>query len=86
MTTPLWGDVVAASFFVMLLSAALAGPSLPRLGFAAASVAGSLGMVMAVACRTTGHHTGSWWLVELGATAVLTAAAVGGLLVRLRRQ
>jgi hypothetical protein len=84
--TPLWGHLLVAGWALVLLAAAAAGPALPRLGFAAATVAGALGMVISVACRTTGHHTSSWWLVELGMTAALTALAVAGLAGRLRRE
>ena len=83
--TPLWGNLVVAGWALALLAAAATGPALPRLGFAAATVAGGLGIVISVACRTTGHHPSSWWLVELGATAALTALAVVGLAGRLRR-
>ena len=84
--TPLWGNLVVAGWALVLLAAAAAGPALARLGFAAATIAGALGIVISVACRTTGHHPGSWWLVELGATAALTGLAAAGLAGRLRRQ
>ena len=69
-----------------LLAAALLGPLLPRFGFAAAVVGGCFGMAISVACFTTGHHPGAWWIGELGATAALTALAAGGLVGRLRRR
>jgi hypothetical protein len=84
--TPLWGQLVVAGWALALLAAAATGPLGPRLGFAVATGAGVLGVVISVACRTTGHHPGSWWLVELGATAALTALAAVGLAGRLRRQ
>lgn len=84
--TPLWGHLVVGGWLLALLTAASAGRLLPRFGFAAATVAGALGIAVSVACRTTGHHPGSWWLAELGATAALTALAAVGLAGRLRRQ
>jgi hypothetical protein len=85
-TTPLWGHLVVAGWMLGLLAAAFTGPLFARFGFAAATVAGVLGMAISVACRTTGHHPGSWWLVELGATAALTTLAAVGLGGRLRGQ
>jgi hypothetical protein len=85
MAIPLWADLVFASLLGLLLTAAFAGRELPRLGFGAATVAGALGMVIAVACQTSGHHMGNWWLFELGATGALFGAAATGLLARLRR-
>jgi hypothetical protein len=85
-TNPLWGDLVFAGLALALLAGASLGSRLPRLGFAAATVAGALGMVIAVACRTTGHHSSGWWLAELTATAALTALAAAGFASRLRRE
>jgi hypothetical protein len=85
-TTPLWADAVAGSMFLLLAGAALAGRLFGRVGFAAATMAGGLGIATAVACRATEHHLGNWWLVELGAMAVLTGVAAAGLAERLRRQ
>jgi hypothetical protein len=85
-TNPLLGDVVVAGMALALLAAASLGTLLPRFGFAAAGIAGALGMVIAIACQTTGHHAGSWWLAELGATALLTGLAGTGLAGRLRRE
>lgn len=83
---PLWTNLVFAGMAVSLLAAALLGPLLPRLGFTAAVVGGCCGMAISVACHTTGHHPGAWWIGELVATAALTALATGGLVERLRRQ
>jgi len=82
--TPLWGEVVVASFVLALAVGALVGPLFVRFGFAAATIGGSLGMVVAIACRATGHHMGAWWLVELGVAAALTGLAGAGLAQRLR--
>jgi hypothetical protein len=86
MHTPLWGDVLVGGFLLVLVAAALLGPSFVRFGFAAATAGGVLGMAVAVACRVTGHHLGTWWLLELGAAAALTGLAVVGLRQRLRRE
>jgi hypothetical protein len=85
MAIPLWADLVFGSMLVLLFTAAFAGRELPRLGFGAATVAGALGMAIAVACQTSGHHMGNWWLFELAATGALFGAAATGLVDRLRR-
>jgi hypothetical protein len=85
MAIPLWADLVFGSLLVLLLTAAFAGRELPRIGFGAATVAGALGIAIAVACQTSGHHIGNWWLFELGATGALFGAATTGLVDRLRR-
>jgi hypothetical protein len=78
--TPLWADLVIAGLFLALGTAALTGlVRSPRIGFAAATVAGLLGMAIAVGCKTTEHHGGSWWLYELGATTALMALSAAGL-------
>jgi hypothetical protein len=85
-TIPLWGTLALAGNFVALVAAGLAGPASPRLGFGAATLAGAFGVAISIGCRTTGHHPGSWWLVELGATVALTGLAAAGLARRLRRK
>jgi hypothetical protein len=85
-TIPLWGTLVLAGNLLALVAAALAGPASPRLGFGAATLAGAIGVAISIGCRTTAHHPGSWWLVELGATAALTGLAAAGLAGRLRRK
>jgi hypothetical protein len=85
MTWPAW--VIAASIvqIALLLGAAAIGPLSARLGFAAAFLAGPLGIAMAVYCRAAEHHLGNWWLAELGAAVALTGLAAAGLAQRLRR-
>jgi hypothetical protein len=86
MANPLWGDVVAWSLLVSVLAAGALGPMLPKAGFALAGLGGLLLTVVAVGCKLTTHHTGSWWLWELGAATVLTGLAAVGLRERLRRE
>ena len=57
----------------------------PAPGFAAATLAGPLGIALAVNCRASEHHLGNWWLVELAAAVALTGLAAVGLAQRLRR-
>jgi hypothetical protein len=38
-----------------------------------------MAVALSVACSTTGHHTGSWWLYELAGSVVLTGIAAAGL-------
>jgi hypothetical protein len=85
MSNPMWGDALVASLLFVLLGAGAIGPVLSKAGFALAGIGGLLLVVIAVACRATTHHMGSWWLAELAAAAVLTAIAAVGLAQRLRR-
>lgn len=81
---PSWAVAVFLVEVALLLGAAGLGPVFAQAGFAAAALAGPLGMLLAVECRTASHHLGNWWLAELGATAALTGLAAGGLVQRLR--
>ena len=77
---PLWGEILSDVFLLALLAGIIArfaaGPRL-ALGFFAAS--GAMGMALGVACRTSGHHTGSWWAIETAVFSALTFAAAAGL-------
>jgi hypothetical protein len=84
MTWPAWVTAVSIVQIMLLLGAAAIGPAIARLGFAAAALAGPLGIALAVYCRAAEHHLGNWWLAELGAAIALTGSAVAGLAQRLR--
>jgi hypothetical protein len=86
MANPLWGDILAWGLILSVLAAGALGPALPKVGFALAGLSGLLLAVVAVACKATTHHMGSWWLWELGAATVLTGLAAVGLRERLRRE
>ena len=85
---PAWAVAVFLLEVTLLLGAAGIGPLFAQAGFAAATLAGPLGILVAVECRASAHHLGNWWLAELGATAALTGLAAVGLVQRrrLRRQ
>lgn len=83
---PGWAVAVFLVEIALLLAAAGIGPASAQAGFAAAGLAGPLGMLLAVECRAASHHLGNWWLAELGATAALTGLAALGLAQRLRRK
>jgi hypothetical protein len=83
--SPLWADLVFAGMMIGLLGAIPLGTFSGTAGFTAATAGGAFGIAVAVACSSTGHHLGNWWLFELGATAALTGAAATGLADRLRR-
>jgi hypothetical protein len=85
MTWPAWVTAVSIVQITLLLGAAAMGPLVARLGFAAAALAGPLGIALAVYCRAAEHHLGNWWLAELGASIALTGLAAAGLVQRLRR-
>jgi uncharacterized membrane protein AbrB (regulator of aidB expression) len=85
MTWPVWATTVSVVQLTLLLGAAAVGPLFHRVGFAAATLAGPLGIALAVNCRASEHHLGNWWLVELGATIALAVLAATGLFQRLRR-
>jgi hypothetical protein len=77
---PLWAEIVGDVFLLALLAGIIsrfaAGPRL-ALGFFAAT--GGMGMALGIACRTSGHHTGSWWALETAVFSALTLAALAGL-------
>jgi hypothetical protein len=77
--TPVWAGALIGALFVALLGALAFSPISRRAAFGAAIGAGALGMALAVGCRVTEHHGGSWWAYELGATFALTALAALGL-------
>lgn len=78
--TPLWGEYLILTFWLSLGAAGImAAARVGRGAYAAATIAGGLGIGLAIACRTTAHHLGSWWIYELGATAALTAFGALGL-------
>ena len=82
---PSWAVAVFLLEIALLLAAAGIGPLFAQAGFAAAALAGPLGMLVGVEGRAAAHHVGSWWIAELGATAALTGLAAVGLAQRLRR-
>ena len=69
------GGVVAAVVGVGFLAARLA--RVPR-GWACSAVAGGLGVLLGIECRASGHHLGTWWLVEAAAFAAVLAVSVAG--------
>jgi hypothetical protein len=76
---PLWGEILVGGFWLSLVAAGLAGLRVPRMGLALSGLAAGLGVEVAFACRATQHHTGAFWMVELGASAallILSAAAL----------
>ena len=83
-SVPSWAVAVFVLEVTLLLAAAGIGPLFAQAGFAAATLAGPLGMLVAVECRAAAHHLGNWWIAELGATAALTGLAAFGLAQRLR--
>jgi hypothetical protein len=83
---PAWAIGVFLAQLALLLGGGWLGLASDRVGFAAATLAGPLGMAIAVECRAAAHHLGNWWIAELGATAALTGIAAVGLAQRLRRE
>jgi hypothetical protein len=81
---PLWADALAGIFFFALLAAPFLGHLGGGLGVIAATVAGGIGIALGVACRATEHHVGSWWMVETGMFATLTAVGLACLAARRR--
>ena len=53
----------------------------PR-GWACSGVAAGFGVLLGIACRTSGHHLGSWWLFEAAAFGAVFAVSVAGALSR----
>lgn len=81
---PAWAVAVFLFQVALLLLAAGIGSVVSQAGFAAAALAGPLGILLAVECRAASHHLGNWWLAELGATTALTGLAAVGLAQRRR--
>lgn len=76
---PLWGEILVAAFWLLLVSSALVGLRAARAGVALSGFAAGVGLLVAFECRTTGHHLGSFWLVEFGASAALLALSAATL-------
>ena len=77
--TPLWADLLVAGFFLSLGTAGILGVMRGgRVAFGVASIAGLLGLSLAVSCMATDHHPVGWWAWELAATGVLTVLALAG--------
>ena len=85
MTWPVWATAVSVVQLLLLMGAAAIGPLFGKVGFGLATIAGPLGIALAVNCRAAEHHLGNWWLAELGATLALAGLAAVGLGQRLRR-
>jgi hypothetical protein len=80
---PVWAEVARAGFWTALLSAAMLAwfrRTGPALGVSA--VAGFVGLGVAYACSATGHHLGSWWLVEAAACGALGLLSIVALAAR----
>jgi hypothetical protein len=84
-TVPAWAAAVLLLQLALLIGGGWVGTMIDRVGFAAATLAGPLGIALAVECRAASHHLGNWWLAELGATVALTGLAAVGLVQRRRR-
>ena len=83
--TPAWVVATFCAFWLALIAAGgLAWMRLPRSALTASACAGLLGVAIGYACRTTGHHLGSWWLAEAGACAALAAMSLLALATRPR--
>ena len=77
---PLWADVVATALFLALAGAAvLAMMRLRSAALTASLAAAAAGILLGWGCRATAHHTGSWWMVELGLFAGLFAVSAAAL-------
>jgi hypothetical protein len=80
LVVPLWAEALVAAFFLTLGTAGImAALRTGRSAYAAATVAGLVGLGVSAACGATEHHPSAWWIYELAATGALTALAVTGL-------
>jgi len=50
-----------------------------RAGLGLSALATTLGVAVAYQCRATEHHTGPFWLLELGAASALLALSLAAL-------
>jgi hypothetical protein len=83
---PGWVDALSTIFFLVLAASAFAG-LLRRAPIALAGSLGAagIGIVLAWSCRSSAHHLGSWWLVELAVFSGLAALSASALLSRRQR-
>jgi peptidoglycan/LPS O-acetylase OafA/YrhL len=79
-SAPLWVQYLVAGLWLALPLAAIGGlAGSSRLGFAASLAASGMAVALSIACTTTGHHSGSWWLYELAGSVSVGALSVAGL-------
>jgi hypothetical protein len=79
---PAWAWLLVTSFWAGLFAAMYGLVGKKSWALHASAVTAGLGMVVAVACLATDHHTGAWWGFEMAAFT-----ALGGLsLAALRRR
>jgi hypothetical protein len=78
---PLYWQVASVLFWTLAPAAFLARMFAgPRAACVLASFMGASGVVMGIGCRTSGHHLGTWWMVETGVAAVFTLYPISALL------
>jgi hypothetical protein len=79
LVVPLWAEALVAAFFLTLGTAGImAALRTGRSAYAAATLAGLVGLGVSAACGATDHHPSGWWIYELAATGALTAVAATG--------
>jgi hypothetical protein len=79
-TAPAWVDALIAGLWLALPMAAIGGFARSSwLGYGASLSAAGMATALSVACSTTGHHGGSWWLYELGGSIALAGLSAVGL-------
>jgi hypothetical protein len=83
---PGWVDALSTVFFLVLAGSAFAA-LLRRapIALAGSLAAAGIGIVLAWSCRSTAHHLGSWWLVELAVFSGLAALSGAALLSKRQR-
>jgi hypothetical protein len=79
-STPAWVEALIAGVWLALPLATIGALSRSAwLGYGASLSAAGMAVALSVACTTTGHHGGSWWLYELGGSVALAGLSVLGL-------
>ena len=79
-SAPLWVEALIAGIWLALPLATIGALSRSAwLGYGASLSAAGMAVALSVACSTTGHHGGSWWLYELGGSIALAGLSVLGL-------
>jgi hypothetical protein len=78
--TPVWVEALVAGLWLSLPLATIGGLARSAwVGYGASLAASAMAVALSIGCSTTGHHTGSWWLYELGGSVALTGIAAAGL-------
>jgi hypothetical protein len=76
---PAWGLTLVTIFWAGLFATIFGLVGNRPWGMRASVATAGLGMAVAVACLATDHHTGAWWVYEMGAFTALGVLSLAAL-------